>query len=80
MERLEYRRIVPLEILAASLAMRLSVDELEWLLRELAQRTEAERREEAQREQGEPPVPATYREAWDPMRGNAPQEAMGQLP
>jgi hypothetical protein len=44
MEPPAYRRIVPLEVLAASLAIRLSVDELEWLWRELAKRTESEAR------------------------------------
>jgi hypothetical protein len=43
MEPLEYRSIVPLEVLAASLVMRLSVDELEWLWRDLAKRTEEKR-------------------------------------
>jgi hypothetical protein len=42
----EYRSIAPIEILATSLVMRLSVDELEWLWRELAQRTEEKRRKE----------------------------------
>jgi hypothetical protein len=71
MEPLEYRRIVPLEVLAASLAMRLSIDELEWLWRELAKRIEAERGEEVRKGQGEPLVPSIYRDAWAPMRGNA---------
>ena len=43
MEPPEYGSIFPLEVLATSLAMRLSVDELEWLWRELAQRTEEKR-------------------------------------
>jgi hypothetical protein len=63
MERPEYPRSLPLEILAASLAMRLTLDELDWLWRELAQRTEAHRREEVQRERREPLVRATYRNA-----------------
>jgi hypothetical protein len=53
MEPLEYRSIVPLEVLAASLTMRLSVDELEWLWKELATRTEAEKRKDAEIEQRE---------------------------
>jgi hypothetical protein len=44
---------LPLEILAASLRTRLTLDELEWLWRELAQHTEAERRGEVQIEQRE---------------------------
>jgi hypothetical protein len=52
MEPLEYRSIVPLEVLAASLAMRLSIEEREWLWRGLSKRTEAERREEVQRARG----------------------------
>ncbi len=63
MEPPEYPSTLPLEILAASLAMRLTLDELDWLWRELAQRTEAQRREEAPREQREPLVGATYRNA-----------------
>jgi hypothetical protein len=59
LESLEYRRIVPLEVIAASLAMHLSIDELEWLWRELAKRTEAERGEVVRKGQGEPLVPAT---------------------
>jgi hypothetical protein len=64
MEPPEYRSIVPLEVLAASLVMRLRVDELEWLWRELAQRTEEKRRKAGA--QGEEPfVLAGYRDAWN---------------
>ena len=64
MEPSEYRSTLPLELLASSLAMRLTLDELDWLWRELAQRTEAQkRREEVLREQREPLVRATYRNA-----------------
>jgi hypothetical protein len=48
MELSEYKSTLPLELLAASLATRLTLDELEWLTRDLARRTEGERREEAQ--------------------------------
>jgi hypothetical protein len=44
---------VSLEILATSLTTRLTLDELEWLWRELAQHTEAQRRGEVQIEQSE---------------------------
>jgi hypothetical protein len=44
MEPPEYRSITPLEVLAASLVVRLSLNELEWLWRELARRTEEKRR------------------------------------
>jgi hypothetical protein len=71
MEPLEYRSIVPLEVLAISLVMRLSVDELEWLWRELAWRTE-EKRSQAYEEGEEPIVLAGYRDAWEPMGATAP--------
>jgi hypothetical protein len=69
MEPPEYKSTLPLEILAASLTTRLTLDELEWLSRDLAQRTEAHRREEVHRAQGEPLAPATLRYAWEQMRG-----------
>ena len=71
MEPPEYKSTLPLEILAASLATRLTLDELDWLSRELAQRTDAHRREEVHREQGEPLAPATLRYAWEQMRETA---------
>jgi hypothetical protein len=49
-----YKSTFALDLLAASLAMRLGVDELEWLGRELVKRTEVERRKEVHGEQGEP--------------------------
>jgi hypothetical protein len=52
-------RISPLGILAASLALRLTLDELEWLYRELEERTEEKRRNA-----GEVRVLAGYRDAW----------------
>ena len=69
MEPPEYKSTLPLEILAASLATRLTLDELHWLSRDLAQRTEAHRREEVHTEQGAPLAPATLRYAWEQMRG-----------
>jgi hypothetical protein len=71
MESPEYNSTLPLEILAASLTTRLTPDELDWLSRELAQRTDAHRREEVHREQGEPLAPATLRYAWEQMRETA---------
>jgi hypothetical protein len=71
MEPPEYKSTLPLEILAASLTTHLTLDELEWLSRELAQRTEAQRREEVHREQGEPLAPAMLRYAWEQMRDTA---------
>jgi hypothetical protein len=71
METPKSRSIAPLEILATSLVMRLSLDELEWLCGELAQRTEEKRRKES-KEGGEPSVLAGYRDAWKPIRGNTP--------
>jgi hypothetical protein len=44
MEPPKYRPTLPLELLAASLAARLTLDELDWLWRELAQHTEAHRK------------------------------------
>jgi hypothetical protein len=52
MEPLEYRKTLALEVLAASLQMRLTLDELEWLWRELAQRTQAQKRRKAARREG----------------------------
>jgi hypothetical protein len=51
-------------ILAASLVLRLSPDELEWLYRELEQRAEEKRREAGNEER----VLAGYRDAWEPVR------------
>jgi hypothetical protein len=42
----QYRSFAALEVLATSLVMRLSLNELEWLWRELAQRTQEKRRKE----------------------------------
>jgi hypothetical protein len=56
-----------LGILAASLAMRLSPDELEWLCKELEKRAEEKRGEAG----GEERVLAGYRDAWEPVRGVA---------
>jgi hypothetical protein len=49
-------------VLAASLALRLTPDELEWLSRELEERAEKKRREAG----GEERVLAGYRDAWEP--------------
>ena len=46
MEPPEYKSTLTLEILAASLVTRLTLGELEWLCRTLAQRTEEKRRKE----------------------------------
>jgi hypothetical protein len=67
MEPPEYRSSFALEILAASLATRLTLEELDWLSRELARRTEAQRYDEDQIKQGEPLAPDTYRDAWEPL-------------
>ncbi len=55
---------IPLEILAASLGMRLTPEELEWLSRALKERAEQRRREAG----SEPLVLAGYRDAWEPVR------------
>jgi hypothetical protein len=46
MEPTEYKSTFALEVLVTSLVTRLTLGELEWLWRELAQRTEEKRREE----------------------------------
>ncbi len=46
MEPPEYKSTLALEVLATSLVRRLTLDELEWLSRQLAQRTEEKRRKE----------------------------------
>jgi hypothetical protein len=56
-----------LGILAASLVLRLTPDELEWLGRELEVCAEKKRLEAG----GEKRVLAGYRDAWDPDRGLA---------
>jgi hypothetical protein len=53
-----------LGILAASLALRLTPDELEWLCRDLEVRAEEKRLEAG----GEERVLAGYRDAWEPVR------------
>jgi hypothetical protein len=53
-----------LGILAASLALRLTPDELEWLCRDLEGRAEEKRLEAG----GEERVLAGYRDAWEPVR------------
>ncbi len=55
---------IPLDILAATLGMRLTPDELEWLSVVLKERAEQRRREAG----SEPPVLAGYRDAWEPVR------------
>ena len=62
MELHKYSSTVPLEVLAASLAMHLSVDELEWLWRDLARRTQ-EKRCTACEAGEEPFVLESYRDA-----------------
>ena len=57
---------ISLEILAASLGMRLTPDELEWLSMALKAQAEQRRREAG----SEQPVLAGYRDAWEPERRN----------
>ena len=54
-----------LGVLAASLAMRLTLDDLEWLWLNLKERAEEERRRAAG---GELPVFAGCRDIWEPAR------------
>ena len=54
---------ISLEILAASLGMRLTPDELEWLSMALKERAEQRRREKRR----ETRVVAGYRGAWEPV-------------
>ena len=61
----QYRSFTALEVLATSLLMRLTLDELEWLWRELKERTDQKRGEMAG---GQLPVQAGYRDAWEPVR------------
>ncbi len=56
-----------LEILATSLEMRLTPEELEWLSMALKERAEQRRREAG----SEMPVLAGYRDAWEPVRRSA---------
>jgi hypothetical protein len=58
------RSISTLGILAASLALRLTPDELEWLYIELEARAKEKRREAGAEEL----VLAGYRDAWEPVR------------
>ena len=60
MELSEYKSTLPLEVLATSLVSRLTLDELEWLSRVLAERTEEKRR----KERG-----TCYRETWTTREG-----------
>ena len=55
-----------MEILVASLGMRFTPDELEWLSMALKERVEQRRREAG----SEAPVLAGYRDAWEPVRRN----------
>ena len=57
---------ISLDILAASLGMRLTPDELEWLSRALKERAEQRRREAG----SEKSVLAGYLDAWEPVRRN----------
>ena len=56
-----------LEVLAASLGLRLSPEELEWLSMALRDRAEQKVREGQSRRH----VLAGYRDAWEPVRGDA---------
>jgi hypothetical protein len=60
---------ISLEILATTLGMRLTPDELEWLSMALKERAEQRRREAG----ASRPVLAGYRHAWEPVRRNAPR-------
>ena len=55
---------ISLEILVASLGMRFTPDELEWLSMALKVRAEQRRREAG----SEKPVLAGYRDPWEPVR------------
>ena len=57
---------ISLDILAASLGMRLTPDELEWLSMALKERAEQRRREAG----SEKSVLACYLDAWEPVRRN----------
>lgn len=61
-EYLQAGSISNLGILAASLTLRLTLDELEWLCGELEKRVESKRREAG----GEVSVLASYRDGWEP--------------
>jgi hypothetical protein len=58
---------IPMEILAASLGIRLTPEELEWLSMALKERAEQRRREAG----SEPSVRAGYRHAWEAARRGA---------
>jgi hypothetical protein len=60
---------ISLDILAASLGMRLTPEELEWLSMALKEQAEQRRREAGR----ESPVHADYQDAWEPVRHNAPR-------
>jgi hypothetical protein len=68
MEPRQYRSFTALEVLATSLVMRLTLDDLEWLCRELKERTDQKRGEGAGVQL---PVQAGYRDAWEPVRDAA---------
>jgi hypothetical protein len=57
-----------LSILANSLAMRLTSDEIEWLCKKIMERTEQKR---CKAVGGQLPVLAGYRDAWEPGRDAA---------
>jgi hypothetical protein len=61
----EYKSTLPLEILAASLATRLTLGELEWLWRALAQRAEEKRRKELMATPSVRPMDASYGQVAD---------------
>jgi hypothetical protein len=54
-----------LGVLANSLGMRLTIDEIEWLSRDLKEQAEEKRLEAVG---GQLPVLAGYRDAWEPER------------
>jgi hypothetical protein len=63
-----------LEVLARSLSMRLTLDELEWLWDELREQAKEKRRQAGEESFGL----ADYQHAWEPMRRKAEQGATGE--
>jgi hypothetical protein len=64
-----------LEVLARSLSMRLTLDELEWLWRELKEQAQQKMRQADE----EGPGLAEYRHAWEPVRGKPTSEWRANL-
>jgi hypothetical protein len=64
-DKLQPGSTTALGVLATSLAMRLTLDEIELLWRDLKERAEEKRHEAAG---GQLPVLAGYRDVWEPVR------------